>query len=44
MFEALGMRVTYLKRVSFGDVFLDENLKLGEYRKLTVAELNSIKD
>ena len=43
MFEALGMRVTYLKRVSFGDVFLDENLKLGEYRKLTVAELNSIK-
>lgn len=43
MFEACSMKVEYLKRVSFGEVVLDENLKLGEYRMLDSAELNSLK-
>lgn len=44
MFEALGMHVEYLKRVAFGEVVLDENLRLSEWRMLTDAELNSLKD
>lgn len=39
MFEALDMRVTYLKRISMGSLDLDDNLKLGEYRHLTETEL-----
>ncbi len=43
MFEALGLHVEYLKRISFGNLKLDEELVLGEYRKLTSNELNSLK-
>lgn len=32
--------VTYLKRVSIGNVSLDSNLKLGEYRPLSQEEIN----
>lgn len=32
--------VTYLKRVSIGNVALDSNLKLGEYRPLSQEEIN----
>lgn len=39
MFEAVGKRVTYLKRLSMGNLKLDESLKLGEYRELTAEEL-----
>lgn len=39
MFEAFGSTVTYLKRVSMGDVVLDESLEPGEYRRLTEAEV-----
>lgn len=39
MFEALGMKVTSLKRISFGPLELDPNLGLGEYRKLTKEEV-----
>ena len=39
MFEALDCKVEYLKRLSMGSLKLDENLKLGEYRRLTEAEL-----
>ena len=35
MFEAIGCKVTYLKRISMGSLKLDEALKLGEYRPLT---------
>ncbi|SPT95947.1 pseudouridine synthase [Lysinibacillus capsici] len=44
MFEAVGKRVTYLKRISMGSLKLDENLALGEYRELTVEELNGLQN
>ena len=43
MFEALDMHVDYLKRIPFGDINLDKNLKLGEWRMLENDELNSLK-
>lgn len=43
MFEALGKEVTYLKRLSMGNLLLDENLKMGDYRPLTTDELNALK-
>ncbi|SET10746.1 pseudouridine synthase [Anaerobranca gottschalkii] len=39
MFQAVGKRVIYLKRIAMGDLKLDENLKLGQYRHLTEEEL-----
>ena len=42
MFAAVGLNVTYLKRVSMGAVALDENLKPGEYRRLTDEEVKSL--
>lgn len=39
MIKSLGCRVFYLKRVSIGDLTLDESLKPGEYRELTEEEL-----
>lgn len=44
MFEAVGKRVTYLKRISMGSLILDENLALGEYRELTAEELNDLQN
>lgn len=44
MFEAVGKRVTYLKRISMGSLTLDENLALGEYRELTTEELNGLQN
>lgn len=43
MFQAVGKKVIYLKRISFGGLTLPENLSLGEYRKLTEAELNILR-
>lgn len=40
MFEAIGRRVTYLKRIRMGDITLDENLPIGSYRELTEEELD----
>lgn len=40
MFEAVGKKVTYLKRISFGGITLDEDLEEGEYRELTQEELD----
>ena len=42
MFEAVGKKVIYLKRLSMGSLQLDENLGLGEYRPLTQEELNKL--
>ena len=42
MFEAVGCKVTYLKRLSMGSLVLDETLQLGEYRPLTEAELEGL--
>lgn len=40
MFISLGKKVIYLKRISMGNVELDSNLKLGEYRELTSKEID----
>ena len=39
MFEAVGKKVVYLKRLSMGPLVLDEGLPLGGYRELTEGEL-----
>ena len=36
--------VIYLKRICMKNLELDENLKLGEYRRLTIEELDRLKD
>jgi 16S rRNA pseudouridine516 synthase len=38
MFEAVGKKVTYLRRGSIGELTLEPTLKLGEYRELTEDE------
>ena len=43
MFEAVGKKVTYLKRTEFGTLPLDEDLEEGEYRELTSEELAILK-
>ncbi len=43
MFEAVGKKVVYLKRVSMGKLSLDESLELGQYRELTAGELETLK-
>lgn len=43
MVELAGSEVVYLKRISMGPLVLDENLKPGEYRRLTEEEINQIK-
>lgn len=43
MFEAVDNKVIYLKRISMGNLRLDEKLKLGEYRALTEEELALLK-
>lgn len=42
MFETLGCHVVYLKRLSMGGLFLDEQLKPGEYRALTREEVAAL--
>ena len=44
MVKAVGSEVLYLKRLSMGPLKLDEELKLGEYRRLTQAELQELKE
>lgn len=43
MFEAVGSKVLYLKRLSMGTLLLDRNLMPGEYRKLSQEEINALK-
>jgi 16S rRNA pseudouridine516 synthase len=40
MFEAVGKKVVYLKRVQMGQLLLDPKLEIGTYRELTVEELS----
>ncbi|MGB0467384.1 MAG: 16S rRNA pseudouridine(516) synthase RsuA [Pontibacterium sp.] len=42
MFAALGNRVVSLHRECIGDITLDPDLELGEYRELTQKEIESI--
>jgi 16S rRNA pseudouridine516 synthase len=44
MFEAIDKRVTYLKRLSMGPIFLDDNLEFGEYRVLNDTEMQLIEE
>ena len=44
MFESVGKKVVYLKRLSMGKLMLDENLGLGEYRELTDEEVKLIEE
>ena len=43
MFEAVGKKVTYLKRIEFCTLPLDEDLEEGEYRELTEEEIAILK-
>lgn len=43
MFQALGDKVTYLKRLRMKNLVLDEKLKPGEYRYLTEEEIEDLK-
>ncbi|WP_434309076.1 pseudouridine synthase [Hominifimenecus sp. rT4P-3] len=43
MFQAVGRRVTFLKRLTMGSLTLDEALAPGEYRKLTEGEILALK-
>ncbi|MGX7264636.1 pseudouridine synthase [Enterococcus crotali] len=43
MFEAVDKKVVYLKRLRMGNLWLDEELELGEYRALTDKELEGLK-
>jgi len=42
MFEAVGKKVIYLKRLTMANLVLDETLELGEYRELTEEELEAL--
>ncbi|HHT56774.1 MAG TPA: rRNA pseudouridine synthase [Herbinix luporum] len=44
MFEAVGKKVIYLKRISMADLPLDPNLAPGEYRRLTDGEIEHLKN
>ena len=43
MYQAVGATVIYLKRISMGNLNLDESLKPGEYRLLTDEEIRLLK-
>ncbi len=44
MFLAIGKEVIYLKRIQMNGLKLDENLRIGEYRRLSDEELNRLKN
>lgn len=44
MFSAVGMEVLYLKRLSMGNVKLDDSLECGDYRRLTDEEIRMLKE
>ncbi len=44
MFEAVGMRVEYLKRLSMGPLVLDTALEPGQARRLTEEELFALRE
>ncbi len=44
MFEAVGKMVIYLKRISMGGLELDSSLMPGEYRRLTIDEVNHLEN
>lgn len=43
MFEAVDSNITYLKRVEFGKIQLDDSLSEGEWRELTEEEIETLR-
>ena len=43
MFSAVGNKITYLERVSFGGIKLDPSLDRGEWRELTESEISTLR-
>ena len=43
MFNAVGNKITYLERVSFGGIPLDTSLGRGEWRELTESEIQTLR-
>lgn len=44
MFESIGKKVEFLKRISFGPIGLDGKLEYGQWRELTQEEINLLKN
>ncbi len=44
MFQSVGKRVVFLKRIAMGPLKLDPNLPAGKYRELTEKERLSLKE
>jgi 16S rRNA pseudouridine516 synthase len=44
MFESVGKRVTYLKRIKMGGLVLDPDLAKGAYRELSEAEVQKLEE
>ncbi|MBP5408222.1 MAG: rRNA pseudouridine synthase [Bacilli bacterium] len=44
MFAYFNVEVRYLKRISFGDIKLDDKLEIGKYRELNDEELFKLKE
>ncbi|WP_058303528.1 pseudouridine synthase [Gorillibacterium timonense] len=44
MFQSVGKQVVYLKRLSMGQLTLDDTLRLGEYRELTEMETEGLRN
>lgn len=42
MMEAVNNKVTYLKRIKVNNLYLDESLKLGEYKELSSEDLSKL--
>ena len=44
MFQSVGKKVSYLKRLSMGSLHLDEKLAPGAWRELTLEEITKLKE
>ncbi|MCX7920443.1 MAG: rRNA pseudouridine synthase [Clostridia bacterium] len=44
MFEAVGKKVKYLKRIAMGDLKLDETLELGKCKELTMVDIATLRE
>ena len=42
MFMSVNNKVTYLRRIKFGNLTLDETLKLGMYKELSIDEIKNL--
>jgi 16S rRNA pseudouridine516 synthase len=42
MFAAVGNKIVYLKRISMGQLQLDESLELGQYKELYDDDLEKL--